>query len=125
MPDNDPVVQPDFLLIRAERRSIIAEDGRIRGVPDLIAEVLSASHPDYDVFVKRAAYARAGVPEYWILRPETRDILVYSEPDAALSDYTSVRRFTVESELVSPTLPITVAVAALFEDAVSPAVSAE
>ena len=36
-------VQPDFLLIRRERASIIAGDGRIRGVPDLIAEVLSLS----------------------------------------------------------------------------------
>lgn len=116
MPGADPV-QPDFLLIRAERADIIAEDDRVRGVPDLIAEVLSPSHPELDTVVKRAAYARAGVPEYWILRPETRDILVCTEPDAALSDFTNVRRFTADSELVSPTLPITIAVAALFEDA--------
>src|SRR4051812_17360191 len=37
MPGADPV-QPDFVLIRSERSAIIAEDGRIRGVPDLIAE---------------------------------------------------------------------------------------
>ena len=117
MPGADPV-QPDFLLIRSERRNIIAEDGRIRGVPDLIAEVLSPSHPELDMVVKRAAYARAGVPEYWILRPETRDVLVYSEPDEALADFTSLQRFSVDRELVSPTLPIRVAVAALFEDAV-------
>jgi Uma2 family endonuclease len=116
MPGADPV-QPDFLLIRSERRDIIAEDGRIRGVPDLIAEVLSPSHPELDMVVKRAAYARAGVPEYWILRPETRDVLVYSEPDETLADFTSLQRFSVDSELVSPTLPIRVAVAALFEDA--------
>jgi Uma2 family endonuclease len=116
MPGADPV-QPDFLLIRSERRNIIAEDGRIRGVPDLIAEVLSPSHPELDMVVKRAAYARAGVPEYWILRPESRDVLVYSEPDEALADFTSLQRFSVDSELVSPTLPIRVAVAVLFEDA--------
>jgi Uma2 family endonuclease len=57
----DPV-QPDFLLIRTERASIIAEDGRVRGVPDLIAEVLSPSNPEYDLVTKRGAYARAGVP---------------------------------------------------------------
>lgn len=114
MPGADPV-QPDFMLIRSERRGIIAEDGRVRGVPDLIAEVLSLSHPELDTVVKRAVYARAGVPEYWILRPETRDVLVYSEPDETLADFTSLRRFSVDSELVSPTLPIRVAVAALFE----------
>jgi len=125
MPGADPVVQPDFLLIRSERRNIIAEDGRIRGVPDLIAEILSPSHPNFDTVIKRAAYARAGVPEYWILRPESRDILVCSEPDAALEDFTSVRRFTAGSELLSPTLSITVAVAALFEDTLTPAISTE
>ena len=71
MPSADPV-QPDFLLIRSERRDIIADDGRIRGMPDLIAEILSPSNPDLDTVIKRAAYARAGVPEYWMLRPDTR-----------------------------------------------------
>jgi Uma2 family endonuclease len=116
MPGTDPV-QPDFLLIRSERRTIIAEDGRIRGVPDLIAEVLSPSHPELGTTIKRAAYARAGVPEYWILRPETRDVLIYSDPDASLADFTNVQRFAGDSELVSSTLPIRVAVATLFEDA--------
>jgi len=120
MPGADPV-QPDFVLIRSERRNIVAEDGRIRGVPDLIAEVLSPSHPELDMVVKRAAYARAGVPEYWILRPETRDVLVYSDPDGALADFTSLQRFSVDNELVSPTLPIRVAVTTLFEDASPPA----
>ena len=119
MPGADPV-QPDFLLIRSERADIISDDDRIRGVPDLIAEVLSPSHPELDMVVKRAAYARAGVSEYWILRPETRDVLVYSEPDETVTDFTSVQRFSVDSELVSPTLTIRFAVAALFEDA-SPA----
>jgi Uma2 family endonuclease len=124
MPGADPV-QPDFMLIRSERRSIIAEDGRVHGVPDLIAEVLSPSHPELDTLIKRAAYARAGVPEYWILRPETRDVLIYTDPDAALSDFTNVRRFAAGSELVSPTLPIQVAVADLFEDATAPSINAD
>lgn len=116
----DPV-QPDFLLIRRERKSIVAEDGRVRGVPDLIAEVLSPSNPELDTVVKRAAYARAGVPEYWIVRPETRDVLVCSQPDASLADFTEVRRFSAEraDELVSATFPLRVPVAALFEDAVA------
>ena len=114
MPGADPV-QPDFLLIRRERASIVAEDGRIRGVPDLIAEVLSPSNPEMDTVIKRAAYARAGVPEYWIVRPGQRDVLVCTGPDPDLSDYTDVRQFATGSELASPTLPIRVPVAALFE----------
>ncbi len=56
------IVQPDFLAFRADRRSLIAEDGYIRGVPNLIAEVLSDAHTEYETQIKHAAYARAGVP---------------------------------------------------------------
>ncbi len=114
MPGADPV-QPDFLVIRNERIGIVSTDGRIHGVPDLIAEVLSPNNPELDTVTKRAAYARAGVPEYWILRPATRDILVCSAPDAGLSDFTEVRHFATDAELVSATLPIRALVSDLFE----------
>jgi Uma2 family endonuclease len=105
VPGADPA-QPDFLLVRIERASIFADDGRIRGVPDLIAEVLSPNNPELVTVTKRAAYARAGVPECWILRPETRDVLVCSRPDPECSDFTDTELFAHDSELVSPTLPI-------------------
>jgi Uma2 family endonuclease len=114
MPGADPV-QPDFLLIRTERASIISDDGRIRGVPDLIAEVLSPNNPELDTVTKRGAYARAGVPEYWIVRPASRDVLVCAQPDGALGDYSNVHLFATASEIVSPTMDIRVAVADLFE----------
>lgn len=116
MPGCDPV-QPDFLLIRSERSGIIAEDGRIRGVPDLIAEVLSPNHPELDTLVKLNAYARAGVPEYWILRPESRDVLVHTQPHSASGVYAWVTLFASGDEIVSPTLPIRVPVVQLFEPA--------
>jgi len=31
------------------------------------------------------------VPEYWIVRPADRDVLVCSQPDAALGDYAQVQ----------------------------------
>ncbi|MBE7437044.1 MAG: Uma2 family endonuclease [Spirochaetales bacterium] len=43
---------------------------------DLVIEVLSADDPDRDLVRKRAEYARAGVPEYWIVFPEDKAILV-------------------------------------------------
>src|SRR6476619_5652117 len=99
MPGADPV-QPDFLLIRTERVAIIAEDGRVRGVPDLLVEVLSPNNPEYDLVTKRAAYARAGVPEYWIVRPATHDVLLCTQPEAALGDFTAVQLFGSDTELV-------------------------
>lgn len=115
MPGCDPV-QPDFLLIRQDRAEIIP-DQRIRGVPDLIAEVLSPTNPEQDTVVKRNAYARAGVPEYWIVRPATRDVLLCWQPDATLGDYAQSRLIAADAELVSPTLALRVAAGDLFAGA--------
>ncbi|WP_374711144.1 Uma2 family endonuclease [Roseiflexus sp.] len=72
MPGCDPV-QPDIVVVRREDRHII-HDRRINGVSALIVEVLSSSNPETDKTIKRAAYARAGVPEYWIVRPASRAV---------------------------------------------------
>jgi Uma2 family endonuclease len=112
MPGCDPA-QPDFVLVRRERASILSE-GRVRGVPDLIAEVPSPGNPDQDMTLKRGAYARAGVPEYWIVRPATRDALVYTGPDDACGDYADELLVPAEGRLDSPTLPVEFAIADLF-----------
>jgi Uma2 family endonuclease len=115
MPGGTPV-QPDFCLIRRDRASMIY-DKRIRGVPDLIAEILSPSNSDYDTDTKRHLYARAGLPEYWIVRPATRDLLCYWQPDPTLGDYTQVRHIPADGTLDSPTLPIHLTIADLFAGA--------
>lgn len=112
MPGCDPV-QPDFMLIRRENASII-HDRRVRGVPDLIVEVLSPSNPEQDTDVKRGAYARAGVPEYWIVRPATRDVLVCWQPEPTLGDFAHSRLVPPDGELVGETVPSRVRVADLF-----------
>lgn len=115
MPGCDPV-QPDFILVRQDRPEVLS-GRKVQGVPDLIAEVLSPSNPDHDTNVKRGAYARAGVPEYWILRPATQDILVCWQPDPALGDYAQERVLEPDGELISETLPVILAVADLFAGA--------
>jgi Uma2 family endonuclease len=115
MPGCDPV-QPDFVVVRRTNAAIIRER-RIRGVPDLIAEVLSPSNAEQDTKIKRAIYAQAGVPEYWIVRPDTRDVLQCSQPDAILGDYTQTALFGLTTELVAVTLPARVSVAELFAGA--------
>lgn len=112
MPGGDPV-QPDILVLHAEDRQLIGPR-RIEGVPALLVEVLSPSNAEYDLVVKRAAYARAGVPEYWSARPGARDVLVHSEPEPATGQYLRVERVPPDGTLVSPTLPIRVGVAAFF-----------
>ncbi|MGB9633133.1 MAG: Uma2 family endonuclease [Chloroflexaceae bacterium] len=85
MPGCDPV-QPDILVVRRENLDII-HDRRVHGVPALIVEVLSPGNPAQDLVVKRGAYARASLPEYWIVRPVERDVLVLSAPDPAAADH--------------------------------------
>jgi Uma2 family endonuclease len=115
MPGCDPV-QPDFVVVLKTNAAII-RDRRIRGVPDLIAEVLSPGNAEQDTKTKRAAYAQAGVPEYWIVRPDTREVLQCSQPDAVLGDYAQTALFSATAELVAATLPARFTVADLFAGA--------
>jgi Uma2 family endonuclease len=79
MPGAQPV-QPDFLFILKANINIIGEK-HIRGVPDLIVEVLSPGNQLHDQVTKLAAYERAGVPEYGILDYMTRQLSVYRLKD--------------------------------------------
>jgi Uma2 family endonuclease len=75
MPSCDPV-QPDFVFVSRANAGILS-DGRIRGVPDLIIEILSPSSVIYDSQIKLRAYVMAGVPEYAIIDPRTRTLDYY------------------------------------------------
>lgn len=115
MPGCDPV-QPDVLVIRQEDLGMV-QHRRVFGIPALLIEVLAPSNPKQDLDVKRDAYARAGVPEYWIIRPAERDVLIFSEPDQHLGLYKRLDTLLPTEDLVSPTLPIRTSVADLFAGA--------
>lgn len=70
------VFQPDLIFIAKDRSAIIGE-AKIEGPPDLAIEVLSPGTAYYDMRVKKAAYAKAGVREYWIVDPMASSIEVY------------------------------------------------
>lgn len=72
IPGCDPV-QPDFVFVCQSNAGII-RDRRIRGVPDLIIEILSPNNVIYDTQVKLVAYALASIPEYAIVDPRTRTL---------------------------------------------------
>jgi Uma2 family endonuclease len=66
--------EPDLLLLRS------ADDPR-RGNAywtgaDLVLEVVSPDDPNRDLVKKRKEYAQAGIPEYWIVNPQTEMITV-------------------------------------------------
>ncbi|MFC4598664.1 Uma2 family endonuclease [Cohnella hongkongensis] len=60
------VRQPDIVLIRRSRVSIISNRG-INGAPDLVVEVTSEHSRRRDKVRKRIVYAKYGVSEYWIV----------------------------------------------------------
>ena len=70
------IVQPDLLVILTARRSIIAPK-KIIGPPDLIVEILSESTGGKDRKLKLDLYQKAGVPEYWLVDPESQQIEVH------------------------------------------------
>ncbi|MEO5359259.1 MAG: Uma2 family endonuclease [Nitrospirota bacterium] len=61
-------LQPDLLFVRKENAAI--EQDWIRGVPDMVCEIISPGSYELDTTVKREIYERYGVPEFWIVLPE-------------------------------------------------------
>ena len=75
------VVQPDlFVVPEVAIRNLL--DWRNYGVPSFIAEILSPSTGRGDRKVKRPAYQRAGVGEYWIVDPDSRTVERWQPADA-------------------------------------------
>lgn len=67
------MVQPDVAYIARERLDII--QSVIRGPADLVAEVISLGAAHRDRIEKRDLYEQFGVKEYWLVEPETVDVL--------------------------------------------------
>jgi Uma2 family endonuclease len=65
--------EPDILFVRAVRRQT---SGSFVAPPDLVMEVVSPDDPDRDYVKKRAEYAQARIPEYWIVDPLQQRITV-------------------------------------------------
>jgi Uma2 family endonuclease len=75
------IVQPDLLFIARERLGILTRRN-VQGAPDLVVEILSSSSQRIDREIKREAYERAGVSEYWLVDPELDTVTVYRAGEA-------------------------------------------
>ena len=65
------VLQPDLMVLSPDRRHIVTET-KVEGAPNLVVEILSPSTSSLDRNLKKARYARGGVPEYWIMDLDER-----------------------------------------------------
>ncbi|SEJ60487.1 Endonuclease, Uma2 family (restriction endonuclease fold) [Cyclobacterium xiamenense] len=82
------VVQPDICVICDTEK---LDDRGCIGAPDLIVEILSPGNSKVELKHKFTLYESNGVREYWIIHPETQDLLIYSLVDGK---YVPSRLFT-------------------------------
>jgi Uma2 family endonuclease len=102
--------EPDIVYLRPER-------GEYRGQPegaDLVMEVISEGEENRrrDIEIKRQEYARARIPEYWIVDPENQRVTVLVLEEATYREHGV---FSLGDFATSAVLPgLTIAVADLF-----------
>ncbi len=76
----ETLVQPDVLVVCDPSK---VGQTRVRGAPDWVVEVLSPATAAHDQTIKRAAYERAAVPEYWLVDPANRLVTIYRLRDGS------------------------------------------
>lgn len=83
--DNVDRVQPDLIFVSNQNNQIIKDF--IRGVPDLLVEVVSKSSYYIDTKEKKELYQKYGVKEYWIILPEYQSIEILTLEDGKYKTY--------------------------------------
>ncbi len=95
------VRQPDLVVIKRERISILSTKG-VEGAPDLVIEILSPSTLKRDRRDKSLVYAKYGIPEYWVVDPEHAALEIY---ELDQGKYTLVDVYTGDETVASRQLP--------------------
>ncbi len=72
--DRNTIVEPDISVICDKNK---LTDRGCTGAPDWIIEIVSPSNSSHDYITKLNLYSDAGVREYWIVDPDTKNIFVY------------------------------------------------
>ncbi len=104
--------EPDLLFLAS------ADDPRRQEMywagADLVIEVVSPDDPKRDLVLKRSEYAQAGIPEYWIVDPQSETVLILRLAEDQYEVYGEFGRGEIAA---SATLGgLTVRVDALFSD---------
>ncbi len=97
------VRMPDVIMLRAGRDALKRRLW-IDGPPDWIAEVIAPGTRGADEGEKLEAYARAGVPECWLVDPEQVSVRVFTLPGGA-DRYELAGRYGSGTEARSVLLP--------------------
>ena len=106
--------EPDLMLLQ-DAKDPRRQDRYWLGA-DLVAEVVSPDDPERDYVRKRADYAEAGIPEYWIVDPGQQEVTILTLGEDGYIDRAPLRLGDLATSSVLE--GFSVAVSALF-DAVS------
>jgi Uma2 family endonuclease len=71
--------EPDVIVMLADHAGRLHE--QYMDAPDLVIEILSSDNRHLDLETKRREYARAGIPEYWIVDPQEATVTVLTLND--------------------------------------------
>ena len=87
-PDKAQYLEPDFLIVPQSTAPYRTPGPEVR----LLIEV-SDTTERFDLGTKATVYAALGVPEYWVIKAATRDIVVHRSPqgDAGYRDLVTIR----------------------------------
>jgi Uma2 family endonuclease len=92
--------EPDILLMRDARDP--RRQNRYWLGADLVVEIVSPDNPERDTVTKRADYAAAGIPEYWIVNPEEETVTVLTLAGDSYADHGSFGRGTQATSVLLP-----------------------
>lgn len=112
-------VIPDIVFVSNERWHTIADKIRFNAAPDLVIEILSpdSTNRSRDLKLKREAYTRFGVTEYWVVDTWARSIIVFRLSGNILQEVTTLRQNDL---LESPILPgLSLKLSDIFTDDIS------
>jgi Uma2 family endonuclease len=77
--DEQNVPQPDLMVVLWDRERVLGS-ARLESAPSLAIEIISPSSATKDRVTKRNLYARYGVPEYWLVDPDAKTVIIFSDP---------------------------------------------
>ena len=104
---------PDVIYLSPEQDA--ASNDRFTEAATIVVEVVSPDEPSRDYLDKREEYARAGVPEYWIVDPRDRSILLLVLRGERYEDAGTFRDGDTAVSRINPRLQVDVT--ALFDAA--------
>jgi Uma2 family endonuclease len=95
--------QPDMSWFPVEQCEPVGQRAAFSGLPAIVVEVLSPSTRRIDLVRKRGDYQALGIPEFWIIDPDT-EVMLIARRSARTRGYVDVVLESTDA-ITSPLLP--------------------